>query len=252
MSEQLGARWCHLGSSLESVLTVARPRSPEGHDGVFSGTRQSCGGDSALVPRVEASLVNVGCWLELCPLQGRQLSSPSPPAGFALRSSLLTLLPVLQDPEPRLCLGGKAPWRLGAGPPPPSPRPFSMDGVVAPSNQPLALSLHSLASHSGPSEQGREHRGGPWRALVPESALPDSAGLVDGQELRGPNLQELTVSPDPCSEALLWQKWRTAWPHRLGVSWVPGVSKWCLGSLEAGQGHLGRGTQGWGMSPAAV
>lgn len=161
MSGQLGARWCHLGSSLESVLTEARPRGPEGHCGVFPGPRQSCGSDSALVPRVEASLVN-GCWLELCLLQGQQLSSPSPPAGFALRSSLLTLRPVFQGPEPRLCLGGKAPWRLGAGPPQPRPRPFSMDWVVAPSNQPLALSLHSLASHSGPSEWGREHRGGPW------------------------------------------------------------------------------------------
>lgn len=77
-----------------------------------------------------------------------------------------------------------------------------MDGVVAPSNQPLALCLHTLASHSGPSEWGREHRGGPCRALVPESALPASAGLADGLELRGPNPQELTFSLDPCSEAL--------------------------------------------------
>ena len=72
-----------------------------------------------------------------------------------------------------------------------------MDRVVAPSNQPLALCLHSLAS-----EWGREHRGGPCRALVPESALLASAGLADSLELRGPNPQELTVSPDPCSEAL--------------------------------------------------
>lgn len=91
-----------LGSSLESILTTARPWGPEGPCGVFSGTRQSCGSDSALVPGVEASLVNVGCWLELCPLPCRQLSSPSPPAGSALLYSLLTLLPVLQGPEPRL------------------------------------------------------------------------------------------------------------------------------------------------------
>lgn len=173
---------------------MARPRGPEGHCGVFSGPRQSCGSDSALVPRVEASLVN-GCWLKLCLLQGRQLSSPSPPAGFALRSSFLTLRPVFQGAEPRLYLGGKASWRLGAGPPQPRPRPFSMDRVVAPSNQPLALSLHSL---QWPFRVGQ---GAQRRTLVLESALPDSAGLADGLELRQPNLQELSV---PIPKAKRW------------------------------------------------
>lgn len=63
------------GLFLESVLTVARPRGPEG--GVFSGPRQSCGSDSALVPRVEAPWLMVVGWSFACSRAGSS-HSPSP------------------------------------------------------------------------------------------------------------------------------------------------------------------------------